>query len=96
MYIYKRQNNECKLLHIVDVTDEYELEEKIIHILQKTKEYKKTNKIFSKFTGYYTVYHFNGKYALIASPYRLDEAGNIINTTTISDTTKQEEKEDDE
>lgn len=77
MYIYKREKNVYSLVDYIDNTDEFEIEERIIKIIRKDKNCKNCNKIMVKFTGLYTVYHFNGTYCLIASKYLLNPDGTV-------------------
>lgn len=77
MYIYKREKNVYSLMDYVGSTDEFEIEERIIKIMRKDKSCKNFNKILVKFTGLFTVYHFNGPYCLIVSKYLLNPDGTV-------------------
>ena len=77
MYIYKREKNKYHLTDYVDSTDEDVIELRIIKLLRKYRECRNVFNINSKFTGLYTVYYFNGNFALIASKYQLNEDGTV-------------------
>ena len=77
MYIYKREKNKYHLADYVDSVDEDVVELRIIKLLRKYRECRNVFNINSKFTGLYTVYYFNGNFALIASKYQLNEDGTV-------------------
>ena len=81
MWIYKRSGGKYTMLEYVDSNDSFDVEERILKILRKNRETRGINDIKSKFTGLFTVYYFNGSYALIASDTLLNEDGSVKVTT---------------
>ena len=82
MFLYKRNQGECKLIDYIDSTDTYEIEEYIIKTIRsmRTRECKSAYDFDVKFSGYYTIYDFGGSFVILTSEYLLNKDSSIKST----------------